>query len=131
MNDFADFEIWVGTGIPSTGGNETTFPVHVINSPEGPASGELKLDLSKADFKTNLTLVRSVDPNLPLRQSFGEQLFTALFGGAVLETWRASWGRVDGGAAAGLRLLLWFESPELAALPWELLYDPHGKIFLA
>jgi hypothetical protein len=57
----------------------------------------------------------------------GHQLFQSLFSGSVGNRYM---GAVDK-ATTGLRLRLWFDPPELQALPWELLYDAEQDEFLA
>jgi hypothetical protein len=88
------------------------------------------LNLQDADFTTELTHVRGIGPVLDQREAFGKRLFQAVFKDEVRDAWKTSRGRVDGGQADGLRLRLWIMAPELAALPWELLYE-EGRDFLA
>ncbi len=129
---FADFEVWIGSAtLPSMSDTPGVFPTQVFSSPAGPATGELTLPINETDFQAELVQVRSIDPNLELRKSFGKQLFEALFTGKVRDTWVASRGRVNAGEADGLRLRLWINEPELAALPWELLWDEQTNNFLA
>ncbi len=69
--------------------------------------------------------VTPLDPKI-----FGEQLFTALFGGDVGVSFRRSvdLARQQG---TGLRIRLRLdEAPELAALPWEYLFDTANNRFL-
>src|SRR5262249_47880396 len=54
---------------------------------------------------------------------FGRKLFEALMTDTVRETFRRSRDRARA-SGKGLRLRLRIEAPELAALPWEYLYDP-------
>ena len=132
MKTFADFEIWIGPqALPSGNGERGIFPVQVFSAPAGPATGELALDMDADDFRVELAQVRGIDPNLELRQSFGGRLFQALFTGEVRDAWQRSWGRVDEGDVDGLRLRLWITVPQLAALPWELLWDAQSEGFLA
>ncbi len=129
---FADFEVWIGSAtLPSMSDTPGVFPTQVFSSPAGPATGELTLPIAGIDFQAELVQVRSIDPDLELRKSFGKQLFEALFAGKVRDTWVASRGRVNAGEADGLRLRLWINEPELAALPWELLWDEQTNNFLA
>ncbi len=63
----------------------------------------------------------------PALQDTGRALWRCAFGApAVAELWRASVATAD-----TLRLRLVVDSPELAALPWELLYDETLARFLA
>jgi CHAT domain-containing protein len=54
----------------------------------------------------------------------GQALFRALFHEAIRDLYMKAVGR----SRTALRLRLWFDAPELQALPWELLYDAvHGE----
>ena len=64
----------------------------------------------------------------PLRDA-GQQLFEGLFTGAVRETYRASVA-VARERGAKLRVVLHLEAPELAALPWEAMWDPEAQAYL-
>jgi tetratricopeptide (TPR) repeat protein len=60
-------------------------------------------------------------------QAFGAQLFNALFQGPIRDLYLsvlASQGRA-------FRYRLIIDAPEIARLPWELLYDPDRRLFLA
>ncbi len=75
--------------------------------------------------------VMAVDP-----AAVGTTLFEALFRGAVRDALKESWGHARAMPDRLLRLRLRFGIgsgfPEhLAALPWELLYDPDARTFLA
>ena len=65
-------------------------------------------------------------------EAFGASLFQAVFQGEVYSYLRRSQDEVERQGAAGLRIrLLLTDAPELAALPWEFLYDPVAAGFLA
>ena len=60
----------------------------------------------------------------------GAELFAAVFKGEVRDRWLQSLTKL--GEGHGLRLKLRLEGvPDLVGLPWELLYDPDQKSFLA
>ncbi|HEX6607578.1 MAG TPA: CHAT domain-containing protein, partial [Chloroflexia bacterium] len=61
--------------------------------------------------------------------NLGRGLYTILFTPALRDLYQRSLGRLAAGGR--LRLLLRVDPPALAALPWELLYDPTDNIFLA
>lgn len=112
---YADFEIWVDPA-PAP-----PYPVRVIHSPAGTATGEMILDVHDKEFRADLETVRKDYPNGELRQKFGQDLFRALFVDDVLARWHGSLGALKD--VDGLRLRLRMDAPQLAALPWELLYD--------
>lgn len=60
----------------------------------------------------------------------GSSLFRALFADAVGAAYREARGRAAAGGGA-LRVALTIGAPALAALPWEFLYDPSLRHFLA
>jgi hypothetical protein len=132
MGTLADFEVLIDKPANALAqGQAVAFPVTVYSSPAGPAGGDLKLDLSDAAFTAELAQVKSIDPDLAIRRSFGGRLFEALFDKDVRDAWRTSLGRVDGKEFDGLRLRLAIDVPELSVLPWELLWDASNATFLA
>ena len=98
--------------------------MQVITSPDGYGVGVLKLDLAADDFGGELAHVRGIEKDRKLRESFGERLFEALFAGQVRDRWKGSIARLKGSPGPpSLRLRLTIVDPNLALLPWELLYD--------
>lgn len=92
------------------------YSVQVLSSPAGEARAELP---------------PLPDPDAAPDQALGEQLFDAAFRGEVLTCWRRSLdiaGQQDRGLRLRLRLT---QTPELANLPWELLYDRSRSRYLA
>ena len=65
---------------------------------------------------------------MPDLEASGRALWGCAFPGQVAELWRASLAAIGD---ASLRLRLTVEASGLAALPWELLYDPTAERFLA
>ena len=63
-------------------------------------------------------------------QDVGQQLFEAVFTGAVRGQYRASLA-VAQERGRRLRVILRLTAPELAALPWEMLFDPETETFLS
>jgi len=64
----------------------------------------------------------------PVRE-VGQQLFQALFSGPVYGMYRASLGMTQQ-QGKRLRVVLRLTAPELAALPWETLFDPETDAYL-
>src|SRR5512135_1290329 len=128
MEKFLDFEVEIGPG------SGRVYPVST-RSLAGEARETTQLpfdDLALANQLLTLqnALLHSGGKSrhllLPEEQSvrdFGRTLFTTLFTGAIEHLYVASQA-----AAAlqgkGLRLRLRILAPEMAALPWEFLYDP-------
>ena len=126
--DYLDFELEIGPGL----GRE--YPVAVIRSPAGEARetmtfpfDELALenrlkDLQIALLRSGGKRRRALSPEEQTVQDFGRDLFKALVGGEILSRYEVS-RREARQQRKGLRFKLRFQAPELAALPWEFLYD--------
>jgi small GTP-binding protein len=98
------------------------------SSEQGEEWGELRLDLAKIKLALNLIEKRQTDADL--LKSLGGELYQALFPNKVHGHWRATKAGAEA-AQSGARLRLIFDVPELAALPWEFLYDESTNTFLA
>ncbi|MDJ0798240.1 MAG: CHAT domain-containing protein [Calothrix sp. MO_167.B12] len=99
-----------------------------VSSEQGEVSGELHL--SKNQINLTLKLIESQQTNSELLKALGGELYQALFPNQINARFHATMA----GAQAdnyNVRLRLIFESPELAALPWEFLYDEGTNTFLA
>jgi tetratricopeptide (TPR) repeat protein len=119
-----------------------TAPGHYIitvDSPAGAASGQLRLDaenlLSRRREFASAVLASAVPTRgtlsaqeLPVRE-VGQQLFEAVFAERVYGRYTAS---VQEAARRGepLRVVLRLRAPELAALPWEAMFDPEADEYL-
>jgi hypothetical protein len=127
---YLDFDLEISSG----SGRE--YPMAVVHSPAGEVTNtmlhfpfdELALELRLKDLQ--IALLRSggkrrlvLSPEEQTVQQFGDALFQALFNGEVRSRYDVSrnMARQQG---KGLRLKLRINAPELAALPWEFLYDP-------
>jgi hypothetical protein len=62
-------------------------------------------------------------------RAFGQALFASLLGGKVLTAYRAS-AAMAAQEGKGLRLQLRVQAPEMAALPWEFMFDPDQGSFV-
>ena len=127
--DYLDFELDIDAG----SGRE--YPVRVINSPAGQARETMYFPFDELALENNLlklqnALLRSggqrrqsLSPELQAVQDFGRALFDALLIGEVRGRYDVSQERATS-QDKGLRLKLRVNAPEMAALPWEFLYDP-------
>jgi hypothetical protein len=121
--EYLDFDLLIGG--KSTGG----YPVTVVESPAGEGETCCHLQIDNELRSVLYTIEeRKTDPNLLM--AFGSRLFDELFAGDVLMLYRTSLGIVRHEEKC-LRLRLRINAPELAALPWEYLYDPKECGFLA
>jgi hypothetical protein len=115
------------------------YRVQVLNSPAGQATGKFRTPFSDLEIENLLlrvgrarTGMRRIDsPEVNAAKGFGERLFSAVFEGDVRGCLRSSLDQA-GRQGAGLRIRLRMtETPELADLPWEYLYNPTLNRFLA
>ncbi|MGH9282305.1 MAG: CHAT domain-containing protein, partial [Acidimicrobiales bacterium] len=131
-----DFEISVGDG------EGQDYHVEVLRSPAGEAQQRMTFPFSQLDLRDRLktleiALLRSSSPTRRRVETssekevreFGAKLFDALMAGEVRNRYDVSKheARQKG---KGLRIKLRFESPELASLPWEFLYDSRADEYL-
>ncbi len=132
---YLDFELEIGFG------QGRDYPLAVLRSPAGEArtmmhfpfddlalENRLK-DLQIALLRSGGAKRRTLTPEERVVQGFGRALFDALLTGGVRGRYEASktQARQQG---KGLRLKLHIQPPELAALPWEYLYDPDEADYL-
>lgn len=122
----ADFEIMIAAAQ-----QPGKYPVTVTRSPNGPAFGVLELDPASEEFATALTLASGPEDSEKERQAFGQLLFDALFTGDILQALVASRALIKAGLAKSLRIRLWVADPDLAALPWEIMYWKSQARYLA
>jgi formylglycine-generating enzyme required for sulfatase activity/CHAT domain-containing protein len=116
--NYLDFELEIAPG----SGRE--YPIAVVRSPAGEArelENRLK-NLQIALLRSGGRRRRVLTPEQQAVRDFGKALFDALLTGEVRGRYDVSQHKAaqDG---TGLRVKLRILSPELAALPWEFLYD--------
>ncbi len=125
---YLDFELEVGSG------TERGYPLVVVRSPAGEAretmcfpfdehglESRLK-DLQIALLCSGAKLRRILSEKERVVQGFGQALFDALLVGEVRSRYDVSF-EIAADQGKGLRLKLRIHPPELAAVPWEFLYD--------
>ena len=116
------------------------FKVEVLHSEGGGrARGRLVLDadsilrrrteLENAVLASAVQRRRIVSVGEEPLQAVGQQMFEALFTGPVYGAYRASLGAAQQ-QQKRLRVVLHLTIPELAALPWEALFDPETGAYL-
>jgi len=98
------------------------------SSEQGDEWGEFRLEMNR--IKLALRLIEPRQTDTELLKSLGGELYQALLPPKIQSHLRAT---IAGAEAGGynVRLRLLFDSPELAALPWEFLYDEGTNTFLA
>lgn len=134
--DYFDFELEISSGI----GRE--YPVSIIRSPAGEVHDTMhfpfdELALENALKDIQIALLRSGGKNRQLLsqeeqtvKDFGQKLFDTLLSGELRSFYDVSLREAEK-QGKGLRLKLRIKPPELAALPWEFLYDSHQADYLS
>ena len=128
---YLDFDIHIQ---PTDSG----YRVRIMNSPAGQADGEFELpfsDLEVENFilrvgRTRKGVRRLESPEMEAARQFGGRLFEAVFSNELRGNLRSSLNEAAQ-QDAGLRFRLHLtDTPELADLPWEYLYDATHDEFL-
>ncbi|MEW5987825.1 MAG: CHAT domain-containing protein, partial [Chloroflexota bacterium] len=127
--NYLDFDLEIGQG------SGRDYPVVARSQAAGEARAtlrfpydELQLESRLKDLRIALLLTglkhrRVLSREEQVVQDFGRDLFNALMVGKIGERYRVALNEAAG-QGAGLRLRLRLLAAELAALPWEYLYDP-------
>lgn len=121
-----DVEITTGTG--------RVYPVRVIESPAGEARETMQFPFGELELENKLQALqiallssggryrKILPPEQQTVKDFGQALFDALLTNEVRARYDVSL-REATSQGKGLRLKLRISSPDLAALPWEFMYD--------
>ena len=133
--NYLDFELEIGVG------DGQTYPVAVLRSPAGEARERVNFPFGALELENRLqalqiALLRTGDirrmaltPDQHAVQSFGRALFDMLLFSEVRSRYDVSL-REAALQGKGLRIKLRVQSPELAALPWEFIYDPRNAEYV-
>jgi hypothetical protein len=132
--DYVDFDLEIGPGA----GRE--YPV-AAHSPSGDTRRTMLFPFDEVVLESRLkdlqiALLRSggeyraiLSPEEQAVQDFGQSLFNAVFGDDVRSLYDTT-RREARSQGKGVRLKLRVRSPQLAALPWEFLYDPRQNQYV-
>lgn len=101
------------------------------SSTQGEAAGRTKIDPSSAPLAELLASLGYGTISAANLQTLGAALYQSLFAGEIGMLLNRALGETIGNEVLGLRLRLRINPPELAALPWEFLYSPERRLFLA
>jgi hypothetical protein len=133
--EYLDFELEINTGI----GRE--YPVTLIRSPAGEARETMHFPYDELALEKRLGILQNmIQESIDVRsmliskdshilQDFGWELFNSLFSREIRNRFDVSLerARMEG---KGLRFKLRILPPELAALPWEILFDKRQAEYL-
>jgi hypothetical protein len=127
----ADFDVMIkGERSPYV---VTAFYRHADQTERATANGDFAPDILMPEWHAAYqTLAQSMNtPDTDAIQKIGAHLWAALMRGQVRDLWVAARREVEQGVVDGLRLRLDLQSPHVAALPWESLYDPDRNTVFA
>lgn len=117
------------------------YPIRVLHSASGAAHAQLRLPFGPLELSNQLKdieiallrssgLRRHSSPTATeAARQFGEKLFEALIAGEVRRLYDSS-RQLALQQGHGLRIRLRLQTPELAVLPWEFLFDPRPGEFV-
>lgn len=92
-------------------------------------SDSVRLELPLEDLRQQVSLFKNGTAGRDVSKKLGGAMFQALLPPPIREIWDRSEGALE--SESILRLRLDIRCPELAALPWEMLYDSGRRYFLA
>lgn len=134
--DYFDFELEIGPG----SGKE--YPISVVHSPAGEARETMRfpyddlalenrlLTLQKALLSSGGKRRQILTSDEQTVNEFGKSLFDSILKGEVRSRYDVSMREAEQ-HGKGLRLKLRIQPPELAALPWEFLYDSRQADYIS
>ena len=99
------------------------------SSEQGEVSAKLRLEMN--DVELELEGIESNQTNNELLKTLGKKLYQALFPNDINAQFHETISSVQANQYGVVHLRLRFESPELAALPWEFLFYEENNTFLA
>src|SRR5690349_17040443 len=117
FTEYAECEIAIGPR------NGDVYPF-TVTAPGGEAHGALRLPVSDPAYRALAERLSALDTDEELLQQLGQMLYDALFQGQVKEVFARSQGMLKDGQGLRIKLRISAAESEVAALPWELLYDP-------
>ncbi len=115
----------------SASGAPHEYLLSAQSSTQGEAAGRTKIDPSSAQLADLLAQLGDGTISSVNLQALGAALYQSLFASEIGMLLNRALGETIGNEALGLRLRLRVNPPELAALPWEFLYSPERRLFLA
>jgi len=121
---YQTFELLIGQK------REFGYPVTIIESPAGEGRALCRLNPEEPPWQELQFYIESGFLDAQILKTIGSTLFEALFVGPIEHIFRESQGIVSG-KGEFLRIRLRIEPLELAALPWEFLYDKQKDDFFS
>ncbi|GAB6904570.1 membrane hypothetical protein [Desulfosarcina cetonica] len=119
--EYINYDIRIGPG--------PTYPIYAESQPVGEAEGVFSFDPNDARIRDALQKVAERRTDSIQMSEFGHLLFQHLFTGEVGVRFEQTTGFTLAHKEQGVRIRLRIAAPELAPLPWELLFNP-ARAFL-
>lgn len=112
-------------------GHTAPYQVHAVYKAHS-AGGEFAIDAAQEEWAAWLEQL-AADRKLgqPFLERTGASLFRELFQGNIRDLWVHAQGDLVGGHTDGICVRLMTPPPAVAALPWEVLFDPDRKMAFA
>lgn len=112
-------------------GQAPPYPVRAAYGPHS-AEGELLIDARQGAWPQRLAELTTAGhaPGRVYLEETGALLYDALWRDQVRDLWLRARSDLESGAARGLRVRLSLSPANVAALPWEVLYDAERGLFL-
>jgi tetratricopeptide (TPR) repeat protein len=107
------------------------FFIEVLDSPVGRRTRAQPLILPLEELPDWRACIKTRKKDREIYKRMGKTLFEALFPRSVLVIWSRCEQTLDLDSSSTLRLRLDIRCPELAEIPWEILYDGEGHYHLA
>ena len=112
-------------------GHTAPYQVHALYKTHS-AGGEFAIDAAQEEWTTRLEqLAADSEPGQSFLETTGANLFRQLFQDGVRDLWVHAQGELASGRADGICVRLMTPPPAVAALPWEVLFDPDRKVAFA
>ena len=127
LMQYHDFDLWIDAK-PS---EAKAYPARAASNMGQVTDGSAIIDPFAETLTVQLQRLATGTANPDICKSIGEMLFNGVFQDGIGRLYQRSLGSARSGDKEGLRIRLRIEPPELAALPWELLYDKEEDFFLA
>ncbi len=120
---YTNFDLWIDTKVGDK------YPLRAA-APLGESRGFLSLSPFLDEIAESQERLAKRDVDKAWLIAFGSQIYNSLFTGDIAALFEQCMGRIGGKEGQGVRVRLRIEAPEIAVLPWELLYWPRKECFL-
>lgn len=121
---YQNFDLWIE---PSNGNG---YVVRAFSEQFGVFRGFMQVAPEDPELQNGLLRLDQRNTNHQFLVQFGSRLYELLLTDKVEALFQQSYGAVMSREDWGLRIRLRIQSPEVAILPWELLYSPMAECFL-